>query len=46
MVDCKPTKRDAHKDTSTNGPVVILVEPSLAENVGMVARAMMNFGLT
>ena len=26
-------------------PVVILVEPQLAENIGMVARAMANFGL-
>jgi tRNA/rRNA methyltransferase len=28
------------------GPAVILVEPQLAENIGMVARAMLNFGLT
>jgi tRNA/rRNA methyltransferase len=28
------------------GPVVILVEPQLGENIGMVARAMANFGLT
>src|SRR6202162_3146962 len=28
------------------GPVVILVEPQLGENIGMVARAMGNFGLT
>jgi len=27
-------------------PVVILVEPQLAENIGMVARAMANFGLS
>ena len=27
------------------GPVVILVEPQLAENVGTTARAMANFGL-
>ena len=46
MVDSKPTKRNAYKDTASNGPVVILVETSLAENIGMVARAMMNFGLT
>jgi tRNA/rRNA methyltransferase len=26
-------------------PVIILVEPQLAENIGMVARAMANFGL-
>ena len=28
------------------GPAVILVEPQLAENIGTVARAMLNFGLT
>ena len=28
-----------------NQPVIILVEPQLAENVGMTARAMMNCGL-
>jgi tRNA/rRNA methyltransferase len=27
------------------GPVVVLVEPQLGENIGMVARAMANFGL-
>jgi len=26
------------------GPVVILVEPQLGENIGMAARAMGNFG--
>lgn len=29
-----------------NRPVIILVEPQLAENIGMVARAMANFGLS
>jgi tRNA/rRNA methyltransferase len=29
-----------------NYPVIILVEPQLAENIGMVARAMANFGLS
>ena len=29
-----------------NGPVIVLVEPQLGENIGMVARAMANFGLT
>jgi tRNA/rRNA methyltransferase len=29
----------------TGGPVVILVEPQLGENIGMAARAMGNFGL-
>jgi tRNA/rRNA methyltransferase len=28
------------------GPVVVLVEPQLGENIGMAARAMGNFGLT
>jgi tRNA/rRNA methyltransferase len=27
------------------GPVIVLVRPQLAENIGMVARAMANFGL-
>ena len=29
----------------TEGPAIILVEPQMAENIGMVARAMANFGL-
>jgi len=29
----------------SGGPAIILVEPQLAENIGMVARAMANFGL-
>jgi tRNA/rRNA methyltransferase len=28
------------------GPVIILVEPQLGENIGMAARAMGNFGLS
>jgi hypothetical protein len=28
------------------GPTIILVEPQLGENIGMVARAMLNCGLT
>src|SRR3978361_1200982 len=32
--------------TALAGPVVILVEPQLGENIGMAARAMGNFGLT
>ncbi len=32
--------------TQIAGPVVILVEPQLGENIGMAARAMGNFGLT
>src|SRR3954468_3392901 len=29
-----------------SGPAIILVEPQLAENIGMAARAMANFGLS
>ncbi len=32
--------------TTTAAPVIILVEPQLAENIGMCARAMANFGLS
>ncbi len=38
----------ATEDTTTipaAGPAIILVEPQLGENIGMVARAMANFGL-
>lgn len=35
----------SNKELITDGPVVILVEPQLGENIGMVARAMANFGL-
>ena len=31
---------------ATEGPVVILVEPQLGDNVGAAARAMANFGLS
>ena len=30
----------------TGGPSIVLVEPQLGENIGMVARAMLNCGLT
>lgn len=30
----------------TNGPVIVLVAPQMAENIGMAARAMANFGLS
>lgn len=35
----KPDHREA------GGPAIILMEPQLADNIGMVARAMANFGL-
>ena len=37
---------DRQQTLLTGGPVVILVEPQLGENIGMVARAMANFGLS
>ncbi len=33
------------KTLIAEGPVIVLVEPQLGENIGMVARAMANFGL-
>jgi tRNA/rRNA methyltransferase len=36
----------SHAGSSHSGPAVILVEPQLGENIGMVARAMLNCGLT
>lgn len=36
---------DATKPLINDGPVIVLVEPQLGENIGMVARAMANFGL-
>ena len=35
-----------NRELITGGPVVILCEPQLGENIGMVARAMANFGLS
>jgi tRNA/rRNA methyltransferase len=32
--------------TAVAGPIVVLVEPQLGENIGTAARAMANFGLT
>ena len=36
---------DKNRINVTDGPVIILVEPQLPENIGMAARAMANFGL-
>ncbi|WP_274427089.1 RNA methyltransferase [Chelativorans sp. YIM 93263] len=36
---------DKEREMLAEGPTVILVEPQLGENIGMVARAMANFGL-
>jgi len=46
MADPRPSKREADIRTENGGPVVVLVEPQLGENIGMAARAMLNFGLT
>lgn len=37
---------DRQQPLMTEGPAVVLVEPQLGENIGMVARAMANFGLS
>ncbi|WP_102959146.1 RNA methyltransferase [Mangrovicella endophytica] len=36
---------DGDQLVAAGGPAIILVEPQLGENIGMVARAMANFGL-
>jgi tRNA/rRNA methyltransferase len=33
---------DRNRELMTGGPAIILVEPQLGENIGMVARAMAN----
>ncbi|NQV55849.1 MAG: RNA methyltransferase [Rhodospirillales bacterium] len=40
------TNRTRDNQTDPSGPAIILVEPQLGENIGMVARAMLNCGLT
>jgi tRNA/rRNA methyltransferase len=37
---------DHTRPALSGGPVIILVEPQLGENIGMAARAMANFGLS
>jgi hypothetical protein len=37
---------DRRQTRLEGGPAIILVEPQLAENIGMCARAMANFGLS
>ena len=36
---------DRTRESMTGGPRVVLVEPQLGENIGAVARAMLNCGL-
>ena len=38
--------KSAAKGMESDAPAIILVEPQLGENIGMVARAMLNCGLT
>ena len=40
------TDRSRERCPDAAGPAVVLVEPQLGENIGMVARAMLNCGLT
>jgi tRNA/rRNA methyltransferase len=40
------TATDGERKLPAEGPAIILVEPQLGENIGMVARAMANFGLS
>ena len=40
------TDIDTELHPVTEGPVIILVAPQMGENIGMVARAMANFGLS
>jgi tRNA/rRNA methyltransferase len=37
---------DRRRQPVLGGPTIVLVEPQLGENIGAVARAMLNFGLT
>ena len=37
---------NSERQLLAEGPVIILVEPQMGENIGMVARAMANFGLS
>ncbi|AKK19724.1 RNA methyltransferase [Candidatus Liberibacter africanus] len=41
MTQCSPRLQNY-----TKGPVIVLVDPQLGENIGMVARAMWNYNLT
>ncbi len=39
-------RQDQDAGSRPPGPIVILVEPQLGENIGAAARAMANFGLS
>ena len=40
------TDRTREQGAAGESPVVVLVDPQLGENIGMVARAMLNCGFT
>lgn len=40
------SRNASNTDFVSGGPAIVLVEPQLGENIGMVARAMANFGLS
>ncbi len=46
MARTRTGKQDARGSALTGAPAVILVDPQMGENIGMVARAMLNFGLS
>ena len=46
MTDNQQSERIAAVNPPAGGPVVVLVGAQLGENIGMAARAMLNFGLT
>jgi tRNA/rRNA methyltransferase len=41
----RSAKTDSSRETRSGGPAIVLVDPQLGENIGMVARAMLNCGL-
>ncbi len=46
MARTRTRKQDALDHAPAGAPSVILIDPQLGENIGMVARAMLNFGLS
>ena len=46
MAWTRTRKQDARGSVLTGAPAVILIDPQMGENIGMVARAMLNFGLS
>ncbi|MEZ5924666.1 MAG: RNA methyltransferase [Hyphomicrobiaceae bacterium] len=43
--EASPRPKQMTEGLECDGPVVLLVHPQMADNIGMVARAMANFGL-